>query len=107
MKEKKIFRFCSLALIGVLAFAAGCSKPEPQEELPGTEVILDRNMQNGVDVLGTVSIEDLGKTHLSVPLSSTAFPPDAVRPFGSSDSGVRNSALRTRAKNRRTETITY
>ena len=61
MKEKKIFRFCSLALIGVLAFAAGCSKPEPQEELPGTEVILDRNMQNGVDVLGTVSIEDLGK----------------------------------------------
>ena len=101
MKEKKIFRFCSLALIGVLAFAAGCSKPEPQEELPGTEVILDRNMQNGVDVLGTVSIES--------PISSvisTAFPP-MPSAFGSSDSGVRNSALRTRAKNRRTETITY
>lgn len=57
MKHNK--RICALGIGLALALsAAGCSGGG---SLPGYEVILDRNMANGVGVLGTVSVQDLSK----------------------------------------------
>lgn len=59
MKKSKGLRLLFVLLAAVL-LAAGCG-PTASPTLSGQEVLLDPKLENGLDVLGTVSIRDLGK----------------------------------------------
>ena len=58
-KAMRSLVICLASLFCFLAFASGCDAGKTTK-LKGEEVVLDRNMENGVGVLGKVSIEDLG-----------------------------------------------
>lgn len=54
---KKFIRFLALMLVAMLCFS-GCAKKET--EIPGDEIVSDITMSNGIGVMGTESISDLG-----------------------------------------------
>src|SRR5690554_5796131 len=73
MRKKFLFILVSF----ILVLMASCTKQE--KVIPGEEVILDKNMENGIGILGTVSIVDLKEIKRYYRYSDTV--PSNVKPI--------------------------